>query len=125
MERIIVPRTYLLKEVLLQRRTEIYVGVLSTIIVITLSLVLFFVETRITLIPNGEWIDWVKGTLERLTTSMIVTATVTWLNVFFAYANIRKDSTPFITDVNINKREDEIVKYIESDIDDLIVVDKT
>jgi len=76
-----------------QRRTEFYFGLIASVVAI---LLLFCTLPPIIHLLFGhmapEWQAWYKGVLERQASSAIVTATVSWLNVFLHWLDLRRKS---------------------------------
>ena len=74
------------------RRTESFVGLIAFLASIFL-LLLTIPPIRTGIFANGGWGLWTVGFLERLSTSAIVTATVSWLNVILYWFELRRQPT--------------------------------
>jgi len=75
-----------------RRRTESFVGLIAFLAsVILLLLTIPPIKTGV--FADGVWGPWIVGFLERLSTSAIVTATVSWLNVILYWFELRRQPT--------------------------------
>lgn len=75
-----------------RRRTEWLVGVVA-FIVSAILLTLTFPGIRSIIFPDStRWTLWIIGFLERLSTSAIVTATVSWLNVLLYWFDLKRQN---------------------------------
>ncbi|MEW6222929.1 MAG: hypothetical protein AB1476_06505 [Candidatus Hadarchaeota archaeon] len=76
-----------------RRRTEWAVGAAAFITAIALLILTVPIVKEAIFPPNGEWTSWTIGFLERLSTSAIVTATVSWLNVILYWFELSRQAT--------------------------------
>lgn len=76
-----------------RRRTEWAVGGVAFITAVALLILTVPTVRDVIFPPNGEWTSWTIGFLERLSTSAIVTATVSWLNVVLYWFELRRQAT--------------------------------
>ena len=73
-----------------RRRTEWLVGAVAFVVSIILLTVTFPSIREFLFADNTVWSSWAIGFLERLSTSAIVTATVSWLNVILYWFELRR-----------------------------------
>jgi hypothetical protein len=77
-----------------EKNTEVKVGLFASIVALILLVVTTpFVVNFLTLNLDPDWLAWVKGTLDRLATSAIFTATVSFISVYLHWRQLRKSST--------------------------------
>jgi hypothetical protein len=80
-----------LQMVVQKRRTEAMVGICAAAVgVIMLLLTIPPVGNQLLALLGPNWMPWVRGLLERLSSSAFVTAIVSWLNIFFFWLDIRR-----------------------------------
>jgi len=73
-----------------RRRTEWLVGEAAFIVSVILLTMTFPGIRESLFVASTVWTEWVMGFLERLSTSAIVTATVSWLNVVLYWFELRR-----------------------------------
>jgi len=74
-----------------KRHIEALVGTLAAIVgVALLVLTMPPIADQVLTWLGPVWMLWVRGLLERLSTSSFVTAIVSWLNIIFFWLGIRR-----------------------------------
>ncbi len=73
-----------------RRRTEWLVGIVAFVVAAILLTMTFPSMRGHLFAANATWASWEVGFLERLSTSAIVTATVSWLNVILYWFELRR-----------------------------------
>lgn len=80
-----------LQMVVQKRRTEAMVGTWAAVVGIIMLILTIPPAVELILLWLGPvWMPWVRGLLERLSSSAFVTAIVSWLNILFFWLNIRR-----------------------------------